>query len=80
MEPQLIALVPEDAIKVTYAKNQPEYLPLEAILFKDGKMYTEWKPTEEELKLLLKGEHIRLWVWTFNQPLQPIALEVTNEN
>lgn len=75
---QDIAVVPDTATKVVYAKNQPEYLPLPAIRFPDGRMYTEWRPTEEELQQLINGEHIRLWVWTFNQPLQPVALEVTN--
>jgi hypothetical protein len=78
------------ATKVTYAKDQPEYTPLPANLFPDGSMYTEWRPSEDELARLLAGEHIRLWVWTnalicpkcgqHEHPhlLQPVAVEVTS--
>jgi hypothetical protein len=61
---------------VMYAKNQPQYDPLPARLFPDGCVLTEWQPTAEELARILDGKPIRLWCWTFNRPLQPVALEV----
>lgn len=67
---------------VTYAKGQKEYDLLPVIRFADGKVYSEWTPTKEELSQLMvqmaTGHvvKIRLWQWTFNHPLQPVALEV----
>jgi hypothetical protein len=48
-------------------------------LFPDGRVVTEWEPTEEERARIAAGERIRLSVWTFNSPLQPVLLEVTEE-
>jgi len=65
---------------VVLAKDQPQYDPLPALIFMDGKVMTEWKLTEEERGRLIAGENLRLWIWTFGRPLQPIALEVTDEH
>lgn len=65
---------------VIYAKDQPEYTPLPAIKFEDGRIVTEWKLTDEERRLISLGENIRLHIYTFHCPLQPIALEVTSEH
>lgn len=65
-----------------FAKNQPGVDPLTARVFADGKIYSEWTPTPEEvstLMLQLATGHpvrIRLWQWTFGCLLQPVALEV----
>ena len=72
----LATLVP-DCRHVIYAKDQPQYSPLPALIFPDGKVMTEWKPSEEERERLIAGESIRLWVWTFGGPLQPVSVEVT---
>lgn len=76
IEPEVI---PEGTKLVVYAKNQPEYIPLPVIKYPDGLLLTEWKLTEEEREAIIRGENIKLWIWTFNNPLQPIALEVTKE-
>ncbi len=86
MEPVVCGLIAcgeeEDASigakRVVFAKDQPQYTPLPAILFDDGKICTEWRLTEEERTLILNGENLRLWIWTYGHPLQPVALEVTN--
>jgi hypothetical protein len=62
---------------VVIAKDQPQYEPLPALVYNDGKVCTEWDLTEEERLRLVGGERIRLWVWTHGLPLQPVALEVT---
>ncbi len=61
---------------VIIAKDQPEYLPLPAHQFNDGKGTIAfcWKMTwKERLKVLFTG---CLWhqVLTFNKPLQPQML------
>lgn len=61
---------------VTFAKNQPEYLPLPALAFKDpqGIVITCWRLSFwERIKLLITG---RVWVstMTFLQPIQPLYL------
>jgi hypothetical protein len=65
---------------VVFAKDQPEHEPLPALLFRDGRVLTEWALSDEEIARLGRGERLRLWVWTFGQPLQPVMLEVTSED
>lgn len=60
---------------VTFAKDQPEYQPLPAVvgLF-NGEVITCWRPSFwERLKLLWTG---RVWVHqlTFGAPLQPLIV------
>lgn len=71
-------LIDGDAKAVVFAKDQPEYIPLPAVVYPDGKILTEWQPTEDERQRLARGEHVRLWIWTFGKPLQPVMLEVTS--
>jgi hypothetical protein len=60
--------------EVTYAENQPEYLPLPAHKCPDGCVTTRWKLSwKERLRVLLSG-NIWLQVLTFNAPLQPVKL------
>ena len=62
---------------VIIAKDQPQYEPLPALVFSDGRILTEWSLTEEERERLIQGERIRLWIWACGQPVQPVALQVT---
>lgn len=64
---------------VVFAKDQPEYDPLPALAYPDGKILTEWEFTDEERQKIARGENLRLWIWTFGKPLQPIALDITSE-
>ena len=62
---------------VTYAKNQPEYLPLPAYKTSDGTVTSCWGLSFfERLKVVLIGK-IYLEVLTFNQPLQPLQMSVS---
>ena len=81
----------DDATAVTFAKDQPDYLPLPALLYPDGKILIEWSFSEEERARIARGENIRHWIWKPHQqtcakcglvtpcPLQPLQLEVTDE-
>lgn len=69
----------EGAQRVVFAKDQPEYIPLPALVFPDGTILTEWQPSEEERAAIARGENIRLWIWTYGRTLQPVALDVTDE-
>lgn len=56
---------------VTYAQDQPEYLPLPAHKTADGEVTSCWGLSFfERLKVALIG---RIWlnILTFNRPLQP---------
>jgi len=67
------------AVPITLGTNQPEYRPLPALLFPDGRVLTEWTFTEEERAAVARGENLRLWTLTFGQPFQPVSLQVTDE-
>lgn len=61
---------------VTYAENQPEYLPLPAYKTSDGKAISCWGLSFfERLKAVFTGK-IYLSVLTFNHPLQPLKMMV----
>ena len=63
---------------VTYAKNQPEYLPLPAHKTEDGRVTSCWGLSVlERLRVALTGR-IYLQVLTFNNPLQPLKMLVKN--
>jgi len=62
---------------VTYAENQPEYLPLPAYKADDGRVTSCWGLSFfERLKCALAGR-IYLQVLTFNKPLQPLKMSVS---
>lgn len=63
-------------VNVTFAEDQPEYLPLPAWRGVDGTVISCWKLTRKErLKILFTG---RLWLrsLTFGRSLQPLLPEV----
>lgn len=65
-------------MNVTFAENQPEYLPLPAHKGQGGEVISCWKLSwGERLKILLSG---RIWlsVYTFNTPLQPLLPTAEN--
>jgi hypothetical protein len=62
--------------KVVYAKDQPEYLPLPALVTREGLVTSCWELNDYERKVIAEGGCISLSLLTFNQPLQPIILTV----
>lgn len=65
-----------EAHEITYAKDQPEYIPLPAVRSADGKIVTRWTLTDAERAAIANGADIFLFVWTHNNPLQPVALDI----
>lgn len=62
--------------EIKFAENQDEYQTLVALKFPDGTVITRWRLTwRERLVAFINGD-VYLSVSTFNQPLQPIFLEV----
>lgn len=59
-----------------YAKSQTEYRPLPALFQRGpkGALLMRWRPTAEELAILLAGDDLYIEIWTFNQSVQPIAV------
>lgn len=70
-------LIPFPEVNTTYAKNQPQYLPLPAHRFTEdpeGRIAFCWRASlRERLRILITG---KLWheVLTFQRPLQPQRL------
>lgn len=78
MKPVEITETIEGYEPITYAKDQPEYIPLpalrQAISEKPtpqelsgwhGAVISRWRPTTEELEKLMAGDDICLETWTF---------------
>ncbi len=62
--------------EVTYAKTSTVYTPLPTVKKLDGTILSRWKLTDEERAAVAGGADIFLYVWTNNEYLQPIRLEV----
>lgn len=58
-----IHLLPEGTREVTFAKDQPPYRPLPALVTPDGIVISTWKLEPGELALLSAGAPLTLSVW-----------------
>lgn len=76
MKPIQPVRVHPDALPIVFAADQPEYDPLPAAIDGKGLVMTEWEFSAEDLAKMLNGGRVRLWIWTFRHPLQPIQMEV----
>lgn len=65
----------------TFAKDQPEYLPLPAYLKpgKESEVVSCWELTDEEIEKLKKTKRIYLSLWTFGNALQPQYMTINKE-
>ena len=61
---------------VTFAENQPEYLPLPAFKDKDGRVTVCYRLNFWERIILLFVGNLWFQTSTFNKPLQPQKLSV----
>jgi hypothetical protein len=63
---------------VVFAENQPEYLPLPAVIseINPNVTVTEWELDKDEKSILNAGGHLFLQQMNFGQPLQPVNLQV----
>ena len=74
----LTQIVPGFDLPVTtFAKDQPEYIPLPAYIEPDGCVTTRWHLTWKERLLIVVGGSLWLQVLTFHKPLQPVKLSAT---
>jgi hypothetical protein len=76
MKPIVPPIKSEGGTLVTIAENQPEYSPLPAYIDKNGLVMTEWVFSDEEIRTIIEGGKLRMWISTFNSPLQPVSLEI----
>jgi hypothetical protein len=75
MEPVSPVVPGTEQFEVTYAKDQPEYIPL-PVLRTNGALLTRWRLTDEERKHIAEGGDLFVCVLHFGgalQPLKPIA-------
>lgn len=72
IEPPTVA----GAMRIVFAEDQPQYLPLPAMVTADGTVHTAWQLTEDERLAVAAGADIHLSLMTFGQPLSPILLQV----
>lgn len=57
---------------VVYGEGQPEYIPLPACRFPEGRVVTCWQLTAEEIATVMRTGRLWLTQLTFHTPLQPI--------
>jgi hypothetical protein len=61
-----------------YAKDQPEYQPLPALVTEGGQVLSRWELSDDEMAIVIQTRSIYLLMATFNQPLTPVMLAVEN--
>ena len=72
-----ISPVIDGVVEVVFAKDQPEYNPLPAIVSAGGCVTTRWRLSlRERLSVLAFGD-LYLQISTFGKPLQPVKLTVS---
>lgn len=76
MKPIIPAAPHQHAQLVNFALNQASYAVLPASVDPGGVVMTEWQLSAEDLARVLEDGRVRLWIYTFGQPLQPVLLEV----
>lgn len=63
--------------EVVFAKDQPEYLPLPALVHNaEGatSVTTRWRPSDEERERIASGGDVFITQMTFGMPLQPLRV------
>jgi hypothetical protein len=63
---------------VTYAENQPEYIPLPAYKDEEGIVTTCWRFSFIERVRILFGAKLFWRQMTFHSPLQPVKPSIKN--
>lgn len=77
MEPISPVLTPEfSPHEIVFAKDQPQYKPLPALVSKTGVVLTRWHLTDSERDAVLSGADILLSISTFGNPLQPVRIQL----
>lgn len=74
--PPLNLLPPGSKAVVAAEKQTDKYTPLPSVYTPDGKVLTRWRPTQDELAALVRGEDLYLTQLTFGAALQPVMLTV----
>lgn len=78
MTPQSPVVPGLEEHEVKIAEDQDEYGTLPALpLLAEGRVITRWRLSLKERLTALFNGNVYLHVWTFNGPLQPVLLEVT---
>lgn len=71
-----VELLPDGTRAIIKAKDQPQYRPLPSVHTPAGCVITRWTLTDAERAAILRGDDVYLTVWTFNQAVQPVRLDV----
>lgn len=69
---------PDGFERKVYTSTDPEVADLVVMRDAAGRLYCEWELSPDEIHRLMRGERIRLWIWTYHQKLQPVAVSVTD--
>ncbi len=66
--------------EIVYAKEQPEYIPLRTLKSSSpiGAVFSRWTLTQDQREAIANGADIFLELSTFNKPLQPIRMAISD--
>jgi len=82
MNPASPVMPGSEHIEVVFGKDQAEYDPLPAVYLDtvSRTVVTRWRLNDEERMAIANGADIVVQVLTFQQPLQPINIQVVMPN
>jgi hypothetical protein len=63
--------------EITFAKDQPQYIPLPALRFQDGLVVTRWGLSLWERIQVLFGGSVYFGLLTYNYALQPMKMSTS---
>lgn len=49
------------------------------LMYLDGRVCVEWTMSDDERERIMRGENVRLWMWTDRREAPAIHMEVTSE-
>lgn len=75
ISPVIIGLEPYE-VHLPCQGQQPGTQPLTVLRSPDGRFMTRWTLTDEERKEIAEGADLYITLWTFNQGMDPLAVQV----
>lgn len=72
-------LLPAGSAAIVFGRDQPEYLPLPAVVTPLRQVITRWTPSREERLAILEGKDIFVSIWAYGH-INPMKVEIGHQD
>ncbi len=82
------AAASDSIIPLASARTEPQLVSVKlgmtgqdaiGLMYRDGRVCVEWTLSDDERERILRGENVRLWMWTDRRAAPALHMEVTSE-